>query len=511
MKLLEWNTKKIVTMLRKLALLLQRKTGEKYTVISLPDAHKNVWGKFIGYFFISSKSKVFRLNFRMEKMNQMNIVSVDRFANGSSGEGRPITTLSLEGYGIGKVFFSLVDFLKVQNAQTTLQMIEAEAAEPLREETWTPQPLQINGKTNRRGYAANFLGENPSWVTQIANNSFDSIKLAKEFKAYLIKNGFNVSGYGAPKFFDMLKAGILAFDDLGGQKAADNIPSTKVVRGVVSQPITIPPPPAANRQLTALQQEIENYQPQADAIAGLKTEVRKMLNTPKYSSVGVCAWGRGGTGKSETIKQVVKDEGLVNGLGYVWITGKFDGSDGLRSAFYNNRYIPLVVLDDCDNMFSSDDMENIMKGVLEDRKIYITSKNSKIVDLDTGEAVEPSKTGYELESHYIFLTNKDPSIISKDGAIKSRLVIFNFNFDNQQVLKAMRDCIDTSFPDLDEISSAERKKILDYVAEALEGGLVKDLQWRLLREIMKEYAFAKAMKKDTHEAVIKVLARAYRS
>jgi hypothetical protein len=49
------------------------------------------------------------------------------------------------------------------------------------------------------------------------------------------------------------------------------------------------------------------------------------------------------------------------------------------------------------------------------------------------------------------------------------------------------------------------------VAEALEGGMIRELQWRLLGEIMKSYAFAKVMKKDAHEAVIKVLARAYRS
>jgi len=510
MRLLEWDTKKIAKMLRKLLLILTKKTGERYTLIAIPEAYKNMWGRFIGYHIVSSRNKVFRLNFRMEKMNQANIVSVDRFPDGGIPEEgqKPITTLSLEGYGIGKVFFSLVDFAKVNNAQATLQMIES--VEHFHEDKWTPQPTEVNGKYNRTGYAANFLGENPSWVSQIASNSFDSIKLAKEFKTYLIKNGFNVSGYGAPKFFDMLKSAILAFDDFGGQKAADNIPSTKVVRGVISQPIILPPPPAANKPLTALQQEIANYQPAADAIAEFKEEIHKMLNTPKYGKIGACAWGRGGTGKSETVKQVVKDEGLVNGLGYVWITGKFDGSDGLRTALYSNRYIPLVVIDDCDNMFKGE-MENIMKGVLQDQKVYILSKNSKIVDIDTGEPVEPNKLGYNLESHYVFLTNVDPRTISSDGAIASRLTVHNFNFSNETVLKNMRDCIDTAFPDLDEISSSERNKILDIVAEALEGGFIRQLEWRFLGEIMKSYAFAKAMKKDTHDAVIKVIARAYKS
>jgi hypothetical protein len=158
-----------------------------------------------------------------------------------------------------------------------------------------------------------------------------------------------------------------------------------------------------------------------------------------------------------------------------------------------------------------EDMSNIMKGVLEDRKVYIPSKNSKIVDIDTGEPVEPNKTGYDLESHYVFLTNKDPSLISSDGAIMSRLVIFDFNFSNEQVLKLMRDCIDTAFPELDEITSAERSQILDAVAEVLEGGMIKSLNWRILREVMKDFAFAKVMKKDTHEAVVRALSRAYRS
>ncbi|MDR0503241.1 MAG: hypothetical protein LBH16_07970 [Treponema sp.] len=508
MKLLEWNTQKIIVMLRKLAVLLQKKTGEKYTVISIPDAYKNVWGRFIGYWIISNRKKVFRINFIAERINQANVVSIDRFPDDSTGEGKPITTLSLEGFGIGKVFFSLVDFMKINNAQATLQLIET--VENIHEEKWSPQPLDINGKTNRRGYAANFLGENPAWISKIENDNFDPAKLASEFKTYLIKNGFNVSGYGAPKFFDMLKNAIISFDDLGGEKAANNIPTAKVVRGVPNQTINVPPPSTVNRQLTALQQEIENYKPKGEAIADLKECVKKMLNVPKYSTVGACAWGRGGTGKSETIKQVVKEEGLVNGLGYVWITGKFEGSDGLRNCLYNNRYIPLVVIDDCDNMFK-EEMQNIMKGVLQDQKIYITSKNSKIVDNDTGEAVEPLKTGYDLDSHFIFLTNKDPSLISSDGAIKSRLEIFDFNFSNEQILDNMRYCIDTAFPDLDEISSAERSKLLEYISEALDGGFIKELDWRLLGRVMKEFAFAKAMKKDTHEAVIKVLARAYRS
>jgi hypothetical protein len=277
MKLIEWNAKKIVDMLRKLAMLLQKKTGERYTVISIPDTYKNVWGKFIGYWVISSKNKVFRFNFIMEKINHASIVSVDRFPDGSDGEGKPVTTLSLEGFGISKVFFSLIDFMKVNNAQMTLQMIES--AQAFHEDKWSPQPFQVNGKVSRRGYAANFLGENPSWVSQIENNSFDPLRLAKEFKAYLVKNGFNVAGYGAPKFFDMLKSAIVAFDDLGGQKAADNIPSTKVVKGAICQPLPLPPPAAAAKPLTALQKEIADYQPMANIVENLKAEVRKMLNT----------------------------------------------------------------------------------------------------------------------------------------------------------------------------------------------------------------------------------------
>jgi hypothetical protein len=414
-RLREWNANKILLVINKLCKLLQRKIGEKYTLIPTPDMYRNVWGRFLGYWIISNKKKVFRFNIRLEKADQANIVSVDRFITGI-GESKPIATLSLEGFGIGKIFFSLVDFMLPLNPRKTLQQESAEISEMLEgyglytsrghieEAKWTPQPAKTPaGKSNLVGLTANFLGENPSWIASLASGSFEALKLAKEIKEYLIKNDFNVTGYGAPKFFAALKKAIIFFDDLGGQKAADNLPVAKVYKGVPDKPLAVQPPAVVSKALTAMQQAVLDAVPASETIADFKETVKDMINQPQYTKGGACAYGRGGTGKSETVKQIVREEGLTEGLGYVWITGKVDGSGGLLSTLFNNRFVPLVVFDDCDNIFNTDSMKNIMKGVLQDMKVYITSKNSNIRDIETDEPVEPSKTGYALESHYLFI------------------------------------------------------------------------------------------------------------
>jgi hypothetical protein len=44
-RLTEWNSKKILMVLRKVLVLLQKKTGEKYTIISISDTYRNVFSR----------------------------------------------------------------------------------------------------------------------------------------------------------------------------------------------------------------------------------------------------------------------------------------------------------------------------------------------------------------------------------------------------------------------------------------------------------------------------------
>jgi hypothetical protein len=502
MRIQEWNSKKILTVLQKVLILLQKKTGEKYKIIPVPDTYRNVWGVFIGYWVVSSKKKVFRFNIKLATADQANFVSVDRFKNGIT-DVKPLITLSLEGFGIGKIFYSLVDFMKVLNAADALKQ-EGEDCEDkrVREAKWTPQPDKTAaGKSNLTGLTANFIGENPSWIPQLSSGNFDTTKLVKDLKAYLVAHNFNITGYGPPRLLTSVQRAISVFDDFGGKSAAVNVPVAKTYKGQPEAPVAVAPPPPVAAAFQDIITALQTRDDPQTVIENFKIDIRNMLTVADYPFRGVCAFDEvGGTGKTYHANSVIRELGLTEGIGFRKFGGKV-AKDGVmvQGVIYNTRNIPLVIFDDCDDIFSAADRRNIMKQAMQDDgqgKVFIT--DTKITDEETQDKILPG--AYEVDSHYVFLTNKNPA--DYESALKRRIAIHDFNFTNEGMASIIRSSFNRVAPDFD-IPDQKKEELLQILLATVgqQGGL-KKLVYGTFKKILIYAALAEEQGIDFRKAVI---------
>jgi hypothetical protein len=493
----EWNSGKIALILKKVLVILQKKTGEKYKLIGIPDTYRNAWGRFLGYWVVSSKKKVFRFNIRLEKADQAQIMSIDRWKTGF--EDKPVATMSCEGFGIGKIFYSLVDFAKIINPIDALHSFEESV---VREKTWSPQPEKTEtGKSNLTGISANFLGENPTWVSAINSGSFDTAGLVKVLKSYFTAHGVNLTGYGVQRILKPIHLAILMFDDFGGKTTAANIPIAKVFKGVPEIPVEIPPPPPV---ATAFQDIIDALQTRDDpaaVIENFKIDIRNMLTVADYPFRGVCAFDDvGGTGKTYHTDMVIKELGLTEGIGFRKFGGKVaKDPSAIQSVIYNARNIPLVIFDDCDDIFSMPDRRNIMKQAMQDdgqAKVFITAAN--VVDEETGDKVPLG--AYEVDTHYVFLTNKNPA--EQEPALKRRIAVHDFNFSSEEMASIIRSSFDRVAPDFD-IPDQKKENLLQILLATIgQTGGLKRLVYGTFKKILIYAALAEDQGIDFRKAVI---------
>jgi hypothetical protein len=171
----------------------------------------------------------------------------------------------------------------------------------------------------------------------------------------------------------------------------------------------------------------------------------------------------------------------------------------IQSIIYNARNIPLVIFDDCDDIFSAADRRNIMKQAMQDdgqAKVFITATN--ITDEETQDKVPPG--AYEVDSHYVFLTNKNPA--DYESALKRRIAVHDFNFTNEGMASIIRSSFNRVVPDFD-IPDQKKEDFLQILLATVgqQGGL-KKLVYGTFKKILIYTALAEEQGIDFRKAVI---------
>jgi hypothetical protein len=397
--------------------------------------------------------------------------------------------------------------MKVLNAADALkQESEDYEVKRVRETNWTPQPDKTaTGKSNLTGMAANFLGENPSWASSIRSGSFDTAGLVRELKKYFAAQGVPLAGYGTARILKPVQQAIQQFDDFGGRTAATNIPIAKVFKGQPEAPVAVAPPPPVAAAFQDIISALASRQDPTKGISDFRQTISDMLTVADYPYRGACAYGVGGTGKSYHWKEVVKELGLTAGIGYREFGGKVAGNiQQLQESLYNARNSPLVIFDDCDDIFSSPDRRNLMKQAMQDDgacKIFVTEK---ITDEETTEKVAPG--AYELDSHFVFVTNKDPTEFEQ--ALKRRIAVFSFDFNNEEMAEIIRAGFSRAAPEFD-VSDKEKENILQTMMATIgQKGGIQRIEFGTFKKVLMLYGIAKASGQDTTAAIITGIRRA---
>jgi broad-specificity NMP kinase len=158
----------------------------------------------------------------------------------------------------------------------------------------------------------------------------------------------------------------------------------------------------------------------------LKTYV-KMVISGKQPSLLVT--GSPGVGKTYLVTEQLKKSSVP----FIHIKGRSTAA-GMYTALYDNNG-KILLFDDCDSIFSSDDAVNILKGALDsygDRSIsWLVGKPIK--SPTTGQTVP---TSFEFTGRVIFISNLPQRKIN--DAIKSRSFVIEVALSSEDMIKKMK-------------------------------------------------------------------------
>lgn len=166
--------------------------------------------------------------------------------------------------------------------------------------------------------------------------------------------------------------------------------------------------------------------------------------------------GGAGTGKTFTVKQLLKAAGMTRGNDYKIIKGQTTPF-GLYSSLFLNKN-NLIIFDDTDSIWKDKVAVNILKAALdsdEERIISWQSKNTYDPDLPPYEEMQ-GMTEYEMQRQYfadreklpneflfegkvIFLTNLRQDQL--DQAVKNRSYVIDVTLSPEDVIKRVRSII----------------------------------------------------------------------
>lgn len=230
-------------------------------------------------------------------------------------------------------------------------------------------------------------------------------------------------------------------------------------------------------------------------------------------------YGGPGTGKTYTIMQTIKEQGLVAGKDYVKISGKASPVSIYQTMFMF-RESGMILFDDCDSMWGNEDATNILKAALDTspvREISWNGKNtinvSKMSDekrqalykkidrqlaADAGDDVpdeeeeEDEDTGkkaranaplrfpsmFEFKGRVVFISNLKKEEF--DSAIMSRSAKINMDLTPEEVLQRMRSVL----PSLggDDVSIEKKEELLEHLVKMHGDG---ELDAVTMREFVK--------------------------
>jgi hypothetical protein len=178
--------------------------------------------------------------------------------------------------------------------------------------------------------------------------------------------------------------------------------------------------------------------------------------------------GKGGTGKTQTVEDVLSQNGLSDGQGYFKVTGSASPI-GMYNALYKYRD-DIILFDDCDGALESQDGRNIIKAATDTkkiRKLAWSKKSSGMFDPDSpahqaklaakAEAARDDDEGADEEggdddeeggdekvpTHFtytgqvIFISNLPLNKLDPDGALRTRAFIISIDPTPDEIVERM--------------------------------------------------------------------------
>lgn len=502
MKLQEWSKGKGIVVINRLFDILAKKTGDSYTVCQIPSLYQNRYGKFAGYFVVTGKKDVYRVNFLLGNNNE-EIVSLDKFDKNDDELITPKETLSFEGYNLLQIFNCILDWVKGEGHALTLNGYKESV---------------LKEAVNWKSAMAQFLQAQPNWISDSQSGKLDQALFFKSYAAFC--KGMGITGNPGPISYAMKTfQAVLASGDAGsaGKSAAKNVAIPTVYPGSPSKSVPSDDDLIQKyaggdaKKFTDFFVELKDSSTGgANPLARIemyKQAIIDMADAPEYTKAGVVAWGRGGTGKTHHAEMTLKSKGMTKGVNYRIIDNVKGGIDVFIGQLYDvvEDSMSFVIVDDCDSIFEAR-FRTWMLHILADKaeQRVFTVDQTGIVS-PKGRKIDPGTEIDVSEVKFIFCTNKD--ITQLDSAWKSRIESINFDFTDKEMLVLIRDALATMMPDDPNITDQEKLDIYNLLCAATESERVKNVNFRTMVAAMNAFILAKIRGKDTTKAVARAFIR----
>lgn len=203
--------------------------------------------------------------------------------------------------------------------------------------------------------------------------------------------------------------------------------------------------------------------------------------------------GPPGIGKTFEINKTLQELDNQAQCNFVFVSGRAKAT-GLFKTLYDNRFPGTVlVLDDIDSIFDSEDSLNILKKACDlrnSRKISWLSE-AKLVSEEDGEDIPKT---FDYEGSIIFITNKDfDSLMRKDNklsshldALISRSLYINLGINNtREILVRIKQVVERGMLREKGFSVDEENEILSFVTDNV--GRLREVSLRMCEKLSKLY------------------------
>lgn len=196
----------------------------------------------------------------------------------------------------------------------------------------------------------------------------------------------------------------------------------------------------------------------------------RMIAQSQYHALFVIS--QGGTGKSRTITNVLRDEGQEVETYNSHVTSL----QMFRVLYLNSQNDKILCFDDCDELYKSGVSLGLLRSCLYGQPNRLVTYNSSNLPPDL-----PAR--FETTSRFIFCANKVPQKCPIFDAVVSRCLVYRMDLSNAEIIEQFRVMSENGYPGCPSESAAE---IVDFIEAHSDE---KQLSMRLLTPAIRIYKF----------------------
>lgn len=504
------------TVVDKFMKVLQRRLGKTYYGNpNITDTIIKPSGKYIGIKYeVASGDQAIRFN--IKKGNTSNIDQIDFWFKFSA---RPSLTLNTKGLNLIQLLDTIVDVIEHKKLFKDLVVIEESVNNTNKLLTESKVPFSIKGlinyikkstsvyqwlKDKQKDSHVKFLVKAGKWkliydayITWCKDNKEEPytyqnvrlliLKALKSSKMAVVEEieveksepeKIIVDDKEGEKEFDALDAFRLTPDELFEQMDT----YVKSVATGHDYSLIIAGDPGTGKTYT-LEKTLESlgFTKKSIKIEKLDTSKKSKSEDDEYSDTSkdiegfrkISSIDKKGRSKYDVSNKEEKNT-IPNGNTYILIKGSATPASTYEVMYhYKNS---LIVFDDCDSLFNSEEGVNLIKGATDSKKVR------EISWLSTRNASKGLPQQFEFSGRVIFITNKYLKDI--DSAIKSRGLIMEVNMKSEEIIDRIKKVMPNLLKDIPEATMQIKEEVLEYVLSI--SNLYKKLDFRTFEQSVKE-------------------------